>query len=455
MSISKFENDLSQGHVAKQLIMFALPCLLSNILQSLYSVADMIIVGQFNGTASMSAVNIGSQATFLITNMVFGLSVGATVLIGQYMGAGDRKSLKETIATLFTSLLFAALVLTVLMIILEVPLLKLIRTPAEAFSEASSYFFITMLGTVFIFSYNALSAVMRGMGDSKRPLIFITIACVTNVLLDLLLVAVFHMGAAGAAIATVVSQAVSVISCVIYLKKNDFIFDFKPRSFGFNRERLKMLLKIGIPASIQNTAVGISFLFFTALANMFGVTASAAVGAVGKLNGFAILPAIAMHTAVSAMSAQNLGAGQQKRAVQTMQVGMVIAACFSFTIFAVVRIIPEACLSMFGNDSDMIAKGVTYIRSFSFDYLIVPFLFCLNGLFVGAGHTTFSLINSALSSLLIRIPSAYLFGIVLGKGLAGIGMGAPAASFLALTLAVAYFLSGKWKKNIIIRRQVT
>ena len=453
--MSSFENDLSQGHVVKQLIRFSMPCLLSNIIQSLYGMADMVIVGQFTGTVSMSGVNIGSQVTFLLTNMVFGLSVGATVLIGQYLGAGDRKSMKETIGTLFTSLLFLSLFLTVIMIALEVPLLRLIRTPAESFSEAKSYFFITMLGTVFIFGYNALSSVLRGMGESKNPLLFVSIACVINVGLDLLFVAVFHMGASGAAIATVFAQAISMILCILYLKKNNFIFDFKRSSFGFHRERLKLLLKIGIPASIQNVATSMSFLFLTGLVNTLGVTSSAAVGAVGKLNGFAILPAIAMSTSISAMSAQNLGAGREKRAVQTMQIGMVIAICFSITIFVIVRLIPEACLSIFGNDREMIEKGVIYLGTFSLDYIIVPFLFCLNGLFIGAGHTTFSLINNTMSALLVRIPSAYLFGIVMNKGLAGVGLGAPTASFLSLIIAMIFFLSGKWKKNIILHRQDT
>lgn len=204
--MSKFEKNLSQGSVVKQLILFSLPFLISNIIQSIYSVADMIIVGQFAGTVSMSGVNIGGQVTFLITNMIIGLTVGATVMIGQYLGAGDRKALSETIGTLFTTILILAAVITVAMLFLQTPILKLIQTPAESFSEAKDYFFVTMLGTVFIFAYNALSAVMRGMGDSKNPLIFVTIACVVNIVLDYILVAKFYMGAMGAAVATVISQ---------------------------------------------------------------------------------------------------------------------------------------------------------------------------------------------------------------------------------------------------------
>lgn len=448
--MSKFENDLSRGNVIKQLILFSLPVLLSNLIQSLYSTVDMLVVGQFSGAVAMSGVNIGGQVSFLITNMVFGLSVGATVLIGQYMGANDRKSLQETIATLFVSLAVAALVITVLMIGLQEPLLRLIQTPAESFAEAKVYFFISMLGTVFIFGYNALSAVMRGMGDSRNPLIFVGIACGVNVVLDLLFVAVFHMGAAGAALATVISQAISMILCIVYLKNNNFIFDFSLSSFrAASKKQLKMILKIGIPTSIQNVATSASFLFLTALVNSLGVMASAAVGAVGKLNGFAILPGVAMSTSVSAMSAQNIGAGKYDRAKKTMFTGMGIAMLFSLVIFAVITLFPEACMSLFGSEPELIQNGVEYIKSFKYDYFVAPICFCFNGLFIGSGHTTFSLVNGIMSSLLFRIPASFLFGITMGMGLFGVGIGAPVASGAAIIFALIFYLSGKWKKRVV------
>lgn len=449
--MAKFENDLSKGSVVKQLIVFAMPFLLSNLIQTLYSVVDMIVVGQYAGPASMSGVNIGSQVTFLITNMVFGLSVGATVLIGQYLGAGDRKALKETIGTLLSTLIVLSVVITVGMIAVQEPLLRLIQTPAESFSEAKEYFFITMLGTIFIFGYNALSAIMRGMGDSKNPLVFVAIACGINIVLDIWLVKGLQMRAAGAALATVISQAVSMILCIMYLVKNKFIFDFKLSSFAFHKKRLKLLLKIGIPTSVQNVATSASFLFLTALVNSLGVIASAAVGAVGKLNGFAILPAVAMSSSISAMAAQNIGAGEIERAKKTMYTGMVIASVISIVVFAAFNIWPEALIRIFGDDEAMIQQGVIYIRAFSYDYLIAPLVFCFNGLFIGSGHTTFSFFNSCISSLLGRIPASYVFGMTLGMGLFGFGLGAPIASFIALALAFGYYLSGKWKKMTIIK----
>ena len=447
--MAKLEKDLVQGSVIKQLILFSMPILLSNLIQTLYSVADMIIVGQFCGAASMAGVNIGSQVTFVITNMVFGLSIGATILIGQYKGADNRKGIVHTIGTLFTSLAFLAVVLTILMLILQKPILRLMQTTDDVFPEASKYFFVTTLGNIFIFGYNALSAVMRGMGDSKNPLTFVGIACATNIVLDFVMVP--KMAATGAAIATVISQAISMILCIWFLKRNNFVFDFSRESLKIHKPTLKLILKLGVPTSVQNVATGLSFLFLTALVNTIGTNATAAVGAVSKLNGFAILPAVAMSGAISAMVAQNIGAGRMDRAKQTLYWGTFISIIISVVIFAFVTIFPELCMMAFTDEKEVIEKGVEYMATFKYDYLTVPFLFCLNGLFIGTGHTTISLVNGMVSSILFRIPASYIFGITLANGLWGVGLGAPVASIAALMFAIVFFISGKWKKNVIVR----
>ena len=448
--MSQFENNLSEGSVAKRLILFALPVLLSNIIQSLYSVADLLIVGNFSGTVSMSAVNIGSQVTFIITNIVFGLSMGGSVLIAQYLGAGERDKMHRTISTLVTGLVILGFACTAVFIFLRDACLRLVQTPAESFPEAREYLFVTILGIVFIFGYNALSAILRGMGDSKRPFIFVTISCVTNIILDILFVGPLHMGARGAAVATVISQALSVLLCVFYLMRHDFVFDFRLRSYHIYKEELRLIFKIGTPSAIQNGIVSISFLFITALVNVIGgYTASAAVGVVGKFNGFALMPALAMSAAISTMSAQNIGAEKWDRAVRCLRIGLVIALVFSYSIFAVAQAFPESILRLFDRDPEMIAYGVSYMRSFSLDYLMVPFCFCFNGLFIGAGHTRFTLVNNVLSSLLLRIPASYLFGRVLGWGLFGVGLGAPTATLGALILILWFYFSKRWHVNVV------
>ncbi len=447
--MNKFENDLAKGSVLKKLIMFSLPFLASNIIQSLYNVADMLIVGQFSGTASMSGVNIGGQVTFIVTNIIIGLCTGGTVIIAQSIGAKDKQSTKETTSTLITLLALLGVILTVIMIIFGDPILHLLKTPAESYDESKNYLIVTSLGIIFIFGYNALSGILRGMGDSKRPFWFITIACFTNIVLDLVLVAIFDMGAQGAAIATVFSQALSMILCIIYLKKNNFIFDFKLKSFRIKTHRLTQIIKIGLPSAVQNGIVSLSFLVITTLVNEIGVEASAAVGVVGKFNSFAIMPAIAMSNSISTMAAQNIGANEWDRAKKCCHIGLTISAIISFIIFGIAQGFAGPIISLFDHNPVVIESGITYMRTFSFDYIIVPFVFCLNGLFIGAGHTTFSLMNSMMSSLLLRIPGSLIFGKVIGMGLSGIGLGGPVASLGSLAMVLFFYFTGRWKKNTI------
>lgn len=456
MANSSFENNLSKGSVVKNLIFFALPFLLSNIIQTLYNTVDMIIVGNYSGAACMAGVNIGAQISFVLTNMVMGLCVGGTVLIAQYLTANRKRELKDTIGTLLTSVLSLAVILTVICLVVRKPLISLFTEDPQVFDYVSDYFIVTSLGNIFIFAYNALAAIMRGLGDSKRPLVFVSISCVTNVALDLLFVAVLDMGALGAAIATVISQALSSILCIIHLKTHDFIFDFKLSSFGFKMQSLKMIIRIGLPTSIQNVATGISFLFITALSNGISVIAGSAVGVVGKLNGFAIMPAVALSSSISAVSAQNIGAGEIGRAKKTMGIGLIISMVFSFSIFAIFQLFPDFFLRLFVSSTDpdlpaLIEAGTDFMRIFCFDYLLVPFFFSLNGLFIGSGHTLFSLINNCVAALVLRIPFAYFGEQLLSSPISGIGLGAPAASIFSVILCVIFFFSGRWKRLTIIK----
>lgn len=451
MSKASIEKNLTEGNVVKLLIQFALPFMLSNLIQSLYNVADMLIVGNYSGTAAISGVNIGGQVTFILTNIIIGLTVGGTVIIGQYLGAGDRQGVKETVGTLLTFLLIVGVGFTIIMLILSDGVLRLMQTPEEAYQQARDYLDVTLIGTVFIFGYNAFAAILRGFGDSRRPLIFVSIACAINVVLDILLVGIYGMEAKGAAIATVISQAISMILCIITLKRSDFAFDFKLSSFKIVKERLLTILRVGIPMSIQNVIVNFSFLVLTTIANSMGVNASAAVGIVGKYNGFAILPAIAVGSSVSAMVAQNMGAGEIERAKKTFYTGFALAFTITFIVFVFTQLFPEEILSIFDDDPNTISAGVEYVRTFSFDYLIVPATFCLNGLVTGAGYTLVSSICGVLSSIGFRVPIAILFGVVMKKGLWGLGLAAPIASVAAGLILMIFYASGKWKKNIVIK----
>ncbi|NLC68734.1 MAG: MATE family efflux transporter [Clostridiaceae bacterium] len=452
MKGTTIEKDLTEGSVIKQLIMFALPFMLSNFIQTLYNVADMLIVGNYLGSVGVSGVNIGGQVTFLITNIVIGISVGGTVIVAQYLGSGDRKNMNESIKTLITFLLVAAVIFTVVMMVLSDLILVLIRTPEESYGQARSYLNITLTGTIFIFGYNAFSAILRGLGDSRRPLVFVTIACTINVFLDLLFVGVFSMESAGAALATVISQAISMICCIVYLKRINFEFDFKLNSFKFYKDKFFMLMRVGIPISVQNVIMNISFLVLTTIANGMGVYASAAIGIVGKYNGFAILPAIAVGSSVSAMAAQNIGAGKFDRARKTLSTGILLAFSISCTVFVITRLFPEKILSVFGDDPGMIEAGIEYMKTFTYDYLIVPATFCLNGIITGAGHTIISSIGGIMASLGFRIPFAVLFGEVLDMGMWGLGLAAPIASLGSAAILFFYYISGKWKVSKVVKK---
>ena len=452
--MSKTQRDFTQGPIAKGMIAFSMPFLLSNILQALYGAVDMLVVGNYSdpdpviSAQILSGVNIGSQITHLVAMMVSGLTVSGTVMVGQYIGARKQKDASETVGTMFTLMAIVGIALMAVMMLFSDAILRLLDTPPEAFAHAKEYLIICLSGTLFIFGYNAISSIQRGLGDSIRPLIFVGVACLVNVGLDLWLVKGLGMGAAGAAWATVIAQAISLILAALYLGRNKFIFDFKPRSFRIQKEKMKLMVKLGIPSSVQSIIVNVSFLVMTRLVNgIGGYTASAAVGIVGKFNSFAILPAVAMSSAVSAFAAQNIGAGLHDRAKKSLTVGIIIAMTISAAVFAAVQLFPEPIIGIFSPDKELNLAGVEYMRTFSFDYLLVPIQFCLNGLIMGAGHTRFTLLSSALSSLLLRIPVAILFGSALGWGLMGVGLAAPAATLASVILTAWFVFTGRWMRD--------
>ena len=442
--------NLTQGNLVKKLVVFAIPFLLANFIQALYGAVDMAIVGWWGSASGISAVSTGSQVIQLLTSLISGLTMGGTILIAQYFGAGKQGDVKESIGTTLTLFGLAAVVLTVIMLFANHGILVLLQTPAEAMEQAEDYVMICSLGILFIFAYNAISAILRGLGDSKSPLLFIAAACVTNILLDLLLVGVFHMGAAGAAIATVISQAVSVLLSVLLLIRKKFVFDFKWKSFRIQKSKAAKIFRLGLPVSFQETLVSISFLMISAIVNSLGVVTSAAVGIVGKFEGFAMLPATAFCAAISSMVAQNMGANGHGRALKAQKVGIGFSFACSLVFFAWAQIAPESILYLFKAEPAVAAAGAEYIRSFSIDFIMVAFAFCMNGFCNGCGGTTFTMVNSLLSTMLVRVPLALLFSMLMPESLFGIGLAAPLATLLSIVIGFFYIRSGRWKKHNLI-----
>lgn len=451
--MDNFKQDLTHGNVGKQLLKFAMPFLLSNFIQALYSLADMLIVSWFVGASGVSGVGMGGQISQIVLNLVAGLSVAGTVMIAQFVGAKRDRDMEETVSTLISFYFVAAAVFTVALIVLAEPMLRLIKAPQESFYEAKVYLIICMAGTIFIFLYNGLAAILRGMGDSKRPLWFVAIAAGTNVVLDLILVGLFYMGAAGAAVATVAAQALSVVLCILYLKKRNFVFDFKPKSFHIKKEKLLGLIKLGLPNSAQQTLVSISFLFLSSIINRFGVNASAAANVAGKLGALAILPCIALGSAVSSMAGQNLGAGLFDRAKSTARYGVGISMAVTVVIFALIQLLPETLLSIFQPEPEVMELAVQYLRPCSIEYLFLAVLMPINGLIIGSGHTLIPMISAIISSVAVRVPMAYLFGLALGMGVFGVGLGTGFAAGAGMIFCLCYLATGHWQKGDHGRRK--
>ena len=446
LPVENNSSNLTEGSIGRRLITFAIPYLIANFVQALYGAVDMAVVGWFANSAGISAVSVGSQVMQIVTSMVSGLTMGGTILIAQYFGAKLEKDTKETISTMLTMFAAAGVGFTAVMFLCAPWVLSLLQTPPEAFEQALSYVRIASCGILFIFGYNAISAMLRGLGDSKSPLLFISIACLTNIALDLLMVGGMGMGPAGAALATILSQAVSMCLAILYLTRRDFIFDFKLQGFHMYKDKALKLLKIGLPVSLQESMVSVSFLFIAAIVNSLGVITSAAVGIAGKFTNFAMLPATAFSGAISALTAQNMGAGQPDRAKKSLLIAISMALGCGFLFFLWVQLAPQSVLHIFKADPQVTAAGIAYMRTFSIDYLLVAFVFCMNGFFNGCGRTVFSMANGLFSTLMVRVPLAYFLSRYIPGSLSGIGLAAPLASSTSLIFGLIYLKMGRWKQ---------
>lgn len=432
------ENRLTEGNIASALFRFAVPFLIANALQSLYGAADLFVVGRYCAAESVAAVSTGTQVTQIITSLATGLTLGGTILVGQYMGSRDYDRVKEMIGTTFTVFAAAALALTALLLAFKEPVLTMLDTPAESFALTDTYVTICGLGTIFICGYNAISAVLRGYGDSARPMAFVGLACALNIALDIVFVKYLAMGVAGTALATVLSQAFSMAASVVYLKRARFIFDFKLKSFRPVGALAKELARVGIPISFQEMLIRISFLYLTAVMNRCGVYAAAVVGIGSKYDVFAMLTATSMANALAAFTAQNMGAGKRERARASLWYGLGFALSVSLLFWGFAQWHPDRMIRVFSDDPHVIAAGVPFFRSCSYDYVLVTIVFCLNGYLNGRQKTVWTMMSSAAGALALRIPLVYLFGRYFADDLGMLGSIAPAVSGIMACYTLFY-----------------
>lgn len=449
----KHNNSLLHGKVGPALLRFALPFLAASLLQQLYSTVDMMAVGRLsaNAAVSLTAVSTGGQLTYALTSMLIGLATGATVLIGQYVGAERKEDIGRTIGTMFPLFGLFAVVISVFLAALTGPLVALLQVPEEAVRESEQYLFICAIGMIFVGGYNMVSGIMRGLGDSKTPMVMVAIACVINIIGDIILVGPLQMGAAGAALATVGAQAISFVwSLIILCRRKDFPFEFKLSNFRLHKEQSSRLLKLGAPIAFQDFSIGISFLFITAFINRIGLDEAACVGVVGRVSCIAMLVPSAFMAAIAAMTAQNIGAGQQKRARDAMLYGMTVSFVISAVMVILAQLFPATLLAVFTEEPGVIEQGILYLRSNILDSVLVAFVFCMNGFFSGCGHTGFSMVNNLVSTYGVRVLGTLVVSLIPGTTMFHIGLAAPAASFVQIIMEVIYLASGRWKHNTVL-----
>lgn len=437
--MSSDKNNFTEGNILKKLSLFMLPVLGALILQAAYGAVDLLVVGRFGSTAGLSAVSTGSQLMNLVTFMVTQLAMGATVLIARYLGEKKPERIGAVLGGATVVFAILATVLFVLLVFFAHPIAVLMQAPSEALGLTTRYVRICGMGIFFIVAYNMLAAIFRGLGDSKSPLLFVLVACLINIAGDLLFVAGFKMDAAGAAIATVMAQAVSVVLAIVILLKKDLPFTLKKSDFRLNPQCRKFL-QVGLPLALQEVLTQASFLALCAFVNRLGLTASSGYGVASKIVSFAMLIPSALMQSMASFVAQNVGASKPKRAKQAMFTGMGIGLVFGCAVFALVMLKGDVLAGIFSTDAEVVQKGFEYLKGFAPETILTAILFSMLGYFNGNNKTVFVMIQGLVQTLLVRLPMSYLMSIQPNASLTKIGLAAPVSTLVGVLLNTAFYL---------------
>ncbi len=442
-------NDFTSGNVTGRLIKFATPLFLGNMLQVVYNMVDMMIVGKVIGKAGLSAVAIGGDLNNLLTFIAMGFTNAGTIIISQYIGAGQRKNVARFIGTFTVTLLTAAAVMTVVSALLHENILRWMNTPSEAYTEAKAYCLTCILGLVFIYGYNAVSGVMRGMGDSRHPFIFIALAAALNIILDCVFVIGLKIGAFGAALATVISQGFSFILAVVFLVVNRqrLGFEVDRSCFSVDRGMLLTLIKLGVPMALKSTSVAFSKMFVNSYINSFGVTVSAVSGIGSKLNHMIAQCSNAFNTAGASMVGQNIGAEKYGRVPRILISDFAIMAVIASICSVALILFPESVFGLFTNDDEVLKVCMEFIPVAIVIFIGAAFRAPSNALSNGTGNYVINFAIAILDAIVIRIGLALLLGVHLGMGYSGFWYGDALAGYTPFFIGGIFFLSGKWKTN--------
>ena len=451
MSNSKIK-DFTKGNVTKQLVVFAWPLFLSNLLQVVYNMVDMMVVGKVLGKAGISAVSVGGDVSHFLTFIAMGFANAGQVLIARYIGGRQRDRIGKFVGTMSGFLMACAIILSTVGLIFQNPILRLMNTPDEAFAVAAAYSMVCLLGFIFLFGYNVVSAIHRGMGDSRHPFIFLSVAAILNLVLDVVFVVFLDMGAGGAALATVISQAVSFISCVIFLAKHSTEFELNIRLRDFivwNKEMLIELIKLGFPMAIKSASVQVSKLFVNSWINSYGVAVSAFAGIANKISSIANLISNAMNTAGSTMVGQNIAAGEFARVKKILSRLAVITVTVAIILSAVFCLFPEEIFGIFtdSGDTDVLAIAAGYVPIAILLFFGAAMRAIMNALINGSGNYKVNFATAILDGIVLRIGLAILFGLVFDMRHYGFWLGDALAGFTPFFIGLVFYFTGAWKKG--------
>ena len=436
---SSEKSDFTQGSILKKLALFMLPILGALVLQAAYGAVDLLVVGRFGSTSGLSAVSTGSQVLNLVTFVVTQLAMGVTVLIARYLGEKQPKYIGPVIGGAAIVFTIISVVLFAVMVGLARPISVLMQAPTEAVDLTTSYVRICGGSIFFIVAYNMLAAIFRGLGDSKSPLLFVLVACIFNIVGDLVLVAGFHLDAAGAAIATVFAQAVSVVCAIVILLKKDLPFKIQKSDLCLNSQCGKFL-SIGLPLALQEFLTQLSFLALCAFVNRLGLSASSGYGVACKIVNFAMLVPSSLMQSMASFVSQNIGAGNRQRAKKSMFTGIGIGLVIGSFVFALVMLKGDLLSSAFTTDAEVIANAYAYLKGFAPETLVTAVLFSMVGYFNGNNKTVWVMIQGLVQTLLVRLPMAYFMSIQPNASLTNIGLAAPTSTAVGIVLNVCFFL---------------
>ena len=438
---------LTEGNIFSSLVRFSIPVILAMFLQAMYSAVDVMVIGHFATTADVSGVATGGTILNVVTHTTTGLAMGLTVLVGNKIGEKREDEASKVIGAGICLFAVFTVLLTALMIICAGSFAAMMKAPEEAFKQTTQYITIIGIGSVFVVAYNLIGSIFRGLGDSKTPLITVAIACVFNIFADLLFVAVFNMGAAGAALATVIAQAISVLALLVILKKRPLAIKFNIKDIKFDLKIIKTQLKIGFPIALQEFLVGFTLLVIQSFVNALNVFASAGFGIGEKVCVFIMLIPMSFMQSIAAFVAQNLGASRPDRAKSALGWGILLSAIVGVVTGALSFFAGDMLARIFDNDPNVIANAHQYLKAYGIDCLLTPIVFCFLGYYNGHGKTMFVMLQSIFTGFLVKIPVAFFISKLPNVGLFEIGLGIPASSFVQIILCLAMFFIMKKKEK--------